>query len=93
MPKQPDRHVGHNVTNDFDRYREAIYILRIHINRDRLKRLLRLSQSICMDTTVKRFGIKNSKKIFKNHSIKICIHREIKEQNQLKFYRDQKETN
>ena len=79
VPNQPDQHVGDIVANDFDRNREATYLLRIRIYSDRLRRFLELSQSIYIDTNVKRFGMKNSKKSFKNHSIHISISREIKE--------------
>ena len=41
---------------------EASYILGIQIYRDRSKRMLGLSQSRYIDTIVKRFGIKNSKR-------------------------------
>ena len=40
---------------------EATYVLRIRIYRDRSKRLLGLSQSMYIDTIVKRFGMENSK--------------------------------
>ena len=43
---------------------EAIYILGVHIDRDRSRRLLGLSQSLYIDTIVKRFGMENSKKGF-----------------------------
>ena len=43
---------------------EATYVLEIRIYRDRSKRLLGLSQSIYIDTIVKRFGMENSKKGF-----------------------------
>ena len=79
VPNQPNQHVGDIVTNDFDRNREATYLLGIRIYSDRLRRFLELSQSIYIDTNVKRFGMKNSKKIFKNQSIHISISREIKE--------------
>lgn len=41
---------------------EASYILEIQIYRDRSKRMLGLSQSRYIDTIVKWFGIKNSKR-------------------------------
>ena len=41
---------------------EASYILEMKIYRDRLKRLLRLSQSTYIDTVLKRFSKENSKK-------------------------------
>ena len=41
---------------------EASYILGIQIYRDRSKRMLGLSQSRYIDTIVKRFDIKNSKR-------------------------------
>ena len=44
--------------------REATYVLGICIYRDRLKKLLGLSQSRYIDTIVKRFGMENSKKGF-----------------------------
>ena len=43
---------------------EAIYILGIRIYRDRSRRLLGLSQSMYIDTIVKRFGMENFKKGF-----------------------------
>ena len=43
---------------------KATYILGIRIYRDRSKKLLRLSQSMYIDTTVKRFGMQDSKKGF-----------------------------
>ena len=43
---------------------EATYVLRIHIYRDRSKRFLGLSQSMYIDTIIKRFGMDNSKKGF-----------------------------
>ena len=43
---------------------EATYILGIHIYRDRSKKLLRLSQSVYIDTIVKRFSMKDYKKGF-----------------------------
>ena len=43
---------------------EATYILGIRIYRDRSRRLLGLSQSMYIDTIVKRFGIENSKRGF-----------------------------
>ena len=39
---------------------EATYVLGIRIYSDRLMRLLGLSQSMYIDTIVKRFGIENS---------------------------------
>ena len=44
--------------------REATYVLGIRIYRDRLKKLLGLSQSMYVDTIVKSFGMKDSKKGF-----------------------------
>ena len=41
---------------------EASYILGIRIYRDRSKRMLGLSQSMYIDTIVKRFGMENSKR-------------------------------
>ena len=41
---------------------EASYILGIRIYRDRSKRMLGLSQSMCIEQIVKRFGMKNSKR-------------------------------
>ena len=43
---------------------EATYTLGIRIDRDRLRGLLGLSQSIYIDTIAKRFGMENSKKDF-----------------------------
>ena len=43
---------------------EATYILGIHIYTDRLRWLFGLSQSMYIDTIIKRFGMKNSKKSF-----------------------------
>ena len=43
---------------------EATYVLGIRIYRDRSRRLLGLSQSMYIDTTVKRFDMENSKKGF-----------------------------
>ena len=43
---------------------EATYVLGIRIYRDRLKKLLGLSQSMYIDTIVKRFGMQDSKKGF-----------------------------
>ena len=43
---------------------EATYILGMRIHRDRSRRLLGLSQSMYIDTIVKRFGMENSKKGF-----------------------------
>ena len=43
---------------------EATYVLGIHIYRDRLRRLPGLSQSMYIDTIVKRFGMENSKRGF-----------------------------
>ena len=43
---------------------EATYILGIRIYRDRSRRLLGLSQSMYIDTIVKRFGMENSKRGF-----------------------------
>ena len=43
---------------------ELTYVLRIRIYRDRSRRLFGLSQSMYIDTIVKRFGIENSKKGF-----------------------------
>ena len=43
---------------------ETTYILEIHIYRDRSKKLLGLSQSIYIDTIVKRYGMEDSKKGF-----------------------------
>ena len=43
---------------------EATYVLGIHICRDRSRRLLGLSQSMYIDTIVKRFGMENSKRGF-----------------------------
>ena len=53
--------------------REATYILGIHIYRDRSKKLLGLSQSMYIDTIVKRFGMQDSKKGFipMRHGVKI----------------------
>ena len=60
---------------------EATYVLGICIYRDRSRRLLGLSQSMYIDTIVKRFGMENSKRgfipmthgvhIYKEHSPKI----------------------
>ena len=41
---------------------EASYILGMRIYRDRSKRLLGLSQSMYIDTVLKRFSMENSKK-------------------------------
>ena len=41
---------------------EALYILEMKIYRDRSKRLLGLSQSMYIDTVLKRFSMKNFKK-------------------------------
>ena len=43
---------------------EATYVLRICIYRDRSRRLFGLSQSMYIDTIVKRFGMENSMKGF-----------------------------
>ena len=43
---------------------EATYILGMRIYRDRLRRLLGLSQSLYMDFIVKRFSMENTKKGF-----------------------------
>ena len=43
---------------------EVTYILGIHIYRDRSRRFLDLSQSLYIDTIIKRFGMENSKKGF-----------------------------
>ena len=43
---------------------EATYILGIRIYTDRSRRLLDLSQSMYIDTIIKRFGMENSKKSF-----------------------------
>ena len=43
---------------------EFTYVLGIRIYRDRSRRLLGLSQSMYIDTIVKRFGMTNSKKFF-----------------------------
>ena len=43
---------------------EATYVLGIRIYRDRLRRLLGLSQFMYIDTIVKRFGMEKSKKGF-----------------------------
>ena len=43
---------------------EAAYVLGIRIYRDRSKKLLGLSQSMYIDTIVKRFGMQDSKKGF-----------------------------
>ena len=43
---------------------EATYVLGIRVYRDRWRRLLGLSQSMYIDTIVKRFGMENSKKGF-----------------------------
>ena len=43
---------------------EATYVLGIRIYRDRSRRLLGLSQSMYIDTIVKRFGMENSKRGF-----------------------------
>ena len=52
---------------------EETYVLGIHIYRDRLRRLLGLSQSMYIDTIVKRFGMENSKKGFiaMSHGVQI----------------------
>ena len=52
---------------------EANYVLGIHIYRDRLRRLLGLSQYMYIDTIVKRFGMENSKKgfILMRHRVQI----------------------
>ena len=52
---------------------EAAYVLGICIYRDKSKRLLRLSQFMYIDTTIKRFDMENSKKGFKpmRHRIQI----------------------
>ena len=52
---------------------EATYVLGIRIYRDRSKKLLGLSQSIYIDTIVKRFGMKDSKKgfILMRHGVQI----------------------
>ena len=52
---------------------EATYIIGIRIHRDRSKKLLRLSQSIYIDTIDKRFGTKDPKKgfILMRHGIQI----------------------
>ena len=52
---------------------EATYILGIRIYRDRSKKLLRLSQSMYIDTIVKRFGMQDSKKgfILMRHGVQI----------------------
>ena len=44
--------------------KKVSYILRIKICRDRSRKLLRLSQSIYIDTILKRFNIENFKKDF-----------------------------
>ncbi|GJY19225.1 hypothetical protein Tco_0390716 [Tanacetum coccineum] len=53
--------------------RDASYILGIKIYRDRLKRLIRLSQDTYLDKILKRFKIENSKKgnLPLHHGIKI----------------------
>ena len=43
---------------------EATYMLGIRIDRERLRSLLGLSQSMYIDTIVKRFGMDNPKKGF-----------------------------
>ena len=43
---------------------EATYVLGIRIYRDRSRRLLGLSQSMYIDTIVKKFGMENSKRGF-----------------------------
>ena len=43
---------------------ESTYVLRICIYKDRSRRLLGLSQSMYIDTSVKRFDMENSKKGF-----------------------------
>ena len=52
---------------------EETYILGIRIYRDRLMRLLGLSQSMFTDTIVKRFGMENSKRgfILMRHGVQI----------------------
>ena len=42
--------------------REASFILRIKVYRDRSKRMLELSQRMYIEEMLKRFGMKNSKK-------------------------------
>ena len=68
---------------------EATYVLGIRIYRDRSRRLLGLSQSMYIDTIVKRFGMENSKRgfipmrhgvqIFKEHSPKTLEDRALME--------------
>ena len=52
---------------------DATYILGIRIYRDRSRRLLGLSQSMYIDTIVKRFGIENSEKFLipMSHGVQI----------------------
>ena len=52
---------------------EASYILGMKIYRDRSRRLLGLSQSMYIDTILKRFSMKNSKKGYLSigHGIKL----------------------
>ena len=52
---------------------QATYVLGIRIYRDRSRRLFGLSQSMYIDTIVKRFGMENSKKgfILIRHGIQI----------------------
>ena len=57
---------------------EATYVLGIHIYLDRYKRLLGLSQSMYIDSIIKRFEMENSKKGFipmkhRVHIFKKCL--------------------
>ena len=52
---------------------EATYVLGMRIYRDRSRRLLGLSQSMYINTIVKRFGMENSNKgfILMRHGVQI----------------------
>ena len=52
---------------------EASYILEMKIYRDRSKRILRLSQSTYIDTMLKRFSMKNSKKDYLSIGYEISL--------------------
>ena len=53
--------------------KEASYILEMKIYRDRSRRLLGLSQSMYIDTTLKRFNVENSKKDYLSIDHKITL--------------------